>query len=195
MLRLWTILILTAFGSVVLGQLPTTRDSSANSPSRGQAGTYRIYLCRRLCTASDSSEAVASGYLVLSNSAITLDRVPKKERRYLLGIYSSVARRRQPTACFTLTRLQPDSVAALSMPVGLSDWTVSGRSIEVPFFRSPDSGYTAYFELSDGVLKGTGEFWSGNEAQQIPPEYFAGTKIGPADPSVCITAARRAQSR
>jgi hypothetical protein len=159
-------------------------------PIHTSSGTYRLVFCKNACTMADSNTAIAVGYLVLSSTSIKLIKLPKKEREYFSRLYKSVGRGLEPNACFVLKERHPGVSASAAQPVGFTSWTGTQQSIEVPFFRAPDSGYTLYLKLNDNTIQGVGQFWSGNEGTvQLLPDSVVGQRVGAANPERCVNAA------
>lgn len=175
------------WSGVVNAQMQTTNQA------RIVSGTYRVMFCRHACNLADSSTAIATGYIVLSRTPITLAKLPKKRREYFGELYRAIALRAEPNACFVLMKRHPGNSAATALPVGFTSWKDHQHTINLDLFRAPDSGYTLYLTISDDtLLRGVGQFWSGNGPEaQLPPDSVAGRRIGAAKPSLCIDAARR----
>jgi hypothetical protein len=137
------------------------------SPASGDAqtipGHYRMRVCAAApCTATDSSNIVAAGDLVLFAEGGVLDRIPEGARdRLRRASYMLIYEAPEKTnACFALRRLQTQvgdiEVYAGIIPVGLSMWTLQGGQLRVPVYGSPDARFELVGEVNGATYEGQG---------------------------------------
>jgi hypothetical protein len=184
---------LTLAGTVLLSACGIPRSEPAASPERSLAGTYKIVICRKACDRPE--RALASGRLVLEDSAYPLAELPEPARAHVerrAFILAVIHAQRAPNACFVLDRTPRANTYAGITRVGVTKWLGdSGGTIRLPLFHSPDAGYVATLSIRDGEIHGRGRSWGGEHAGDgtIPPDSIVGRRLGPPDRSLCIRAA------
>lgn len=189
--RCWMLAVGLSHASVSWCGLAAQAADQASSRGVAQ-GTYSIVFCRGACSGTDSSAVIASGYLILSQRPIPLTAFPRQNRAYLRFLYHSIARKPEPDACFVVKQRSADGAVAAGQPAGFTNWIGDQNSIEVPFFRAPDSGYTLYLNVTGDSARGFGEFWWANDARPgVQRDSVFARRIGPPAPELCIIAAKR----
>jgi hypothetical protein len=156
-----------------------------------------VIFCQHMCSLVDSATAIATGYLILSDTPIDLTNLPESQRKRLRWLYQAISTQKSPNACFVLHARHPENSVAASLPVGFTTWDDARHdTVNLDLFRAPDSGYSVYLMMHNDSIHGTGQFWSGNKPlTQLPPDSVSGIRIGNASPALCMQAAAHASVR
>ena len=167
----------------LLAVVVTTVPAAAQVP-----GTYRLTICTRPCTESDSG--VVRGRLVLFYDAIRVDTLSQSLRTALSErIRLRATGPESVNACFALPT-GPAHVAGRELYAGiirrgLTRWDVSGSDINVMLYRSPDAWYELVGRFESRGYVGRGE--QVNCCGGDPPStFFLARRVGPPDINSCM---------
>ncbi|HEX6038115.1 hypothetical protein [Longimicrobium sp.] len=149
-------------------------------------------ICGGAC-ATDGSNLLVTGLLVLTPETFTLERLSDAGQRHLRErdpwlLVALSESDREPNACFALERRpgQGASTLASTAPAGITDWRSSERGIAVLLWASPDAGYAAELRPDGRNLVGSGFTWDMSGGYRQTPESIVATYVGPPDLDRCI---------
>jgi hypothetical protein len=127
------------------------------------AGKWTLRACKGPCGETDSAAFVAWGTVILTADG---------------------------SACFDLTVVPGHRSYLALVRGGLTTWERTAPEAMVKFrtYRSPDAGHEIVLLRSDSGLVGRGRSWGAGAAEiDVPDEYVAGRRVGPADIRRCNT--------
>lgn len=163
-----------------------------------QEGTYAIQLCHTVCESVGSAGIAATGVLVLLDSVLRLEDLPRPRQQYF-RISSMFMDSEGPfNACFVLRPVTARASTEAGMPfvdgihaVNLSHWKQLGRdSVMIALHRSPDAGLWIIGVLQSGSLQGrTARSASGAASRHSTAieRSVVGSRVGPPDMKECLT--------
>jgi hypothetical protein len=175
------------FRFLLLSVLASSAACVPPRPAQRVAGTYAVWFCADACAARDTASASVTGYLVLSDTALSRDAFSAQ----IIDDSMFLGRGRETVnACFRL-ETRPGKrglMMAGIIPAAVTNWTSSGDTVEVQLYASPDAGYTLRALVKDGRLLGAGReagFIGGPFDEGKGPAH--GVRVGDADVTWCTS--------
>ncbi|MDB4889240.1 MAG: hypothetical protein JWL61_1095 [Gemmatimonadetes bacterium] len=159
------------------------------------AGTYRISVCKSAtCTAGDSTQALASGTLVLLDSNLVLATLPRGARAYLEPFFL----RGKANGCLAMGR-HPANGTTFAGGVRSTSWVVDSNQpnlIRFELYQSPDARYGVTAAVVNGELAGRSQgsaFINGRDYSYR--DTVVGRRIGRPYPDICVSASIEQSTR
>jgi hypothetical protein len=180
--------------TVACGSLACGPDSSAEeNATHPIAGTYEFRLCRVRCGGRDEPTSLATGRLVLSDSAIdTAAHIHSDSARGYLNLQDIWEAGDGPAnGCFVWDerRRSPPSYG-MSRAGALVHWSATGDSLFFLLYRSPDAEHSVSAVRTSAGFEGRGVS-SGAGAAEVdwPADIVVARWMAAPDFSICSEAA------
>jgi hypothetical protein len=165
----------------------SARDSVVQREAGSASGTYAIQVCRGNCNRAEAGQILREGKLFLLDTLLDASSLTSGERLYLSFDDA-------PTSCWVMTTVvtSPDSTM-WDAPVGAGRWQHDPASGEIRFQLGLDvhSHYEVVGKLrADSIVARGRLFEASGGARWLSDDRVLARRIGPADPTPCIPAAR-----
>jgi hypothetical protein len=163
------------------------RDRVVRQEPGSASGTYTIEVCRGNCNPTEAGQILREGKLFLLDTLLDTSGLTSGARLYL-------SLDDAPTSCWVMTTIvtSPDSTM-WDAPVGAGRWRHDSASGEIQFRLGLDvhSHYEVVGKLQGDSIVGRGRlFEASGGARWLSDDRVIARRIGPADPTPCIPAAR-----
>jgi hypothetical protein len=162
------------------------------------SGTYEVRVCSTSCL-PDVSQGRAIGEVVILDDYFSLDILSQRARNYLANAEPYLMASLEgepPNGCFSLRRPAENRSTFLGLaPVGVFRSRISGDTISVLLWASPDAGYVARLVQVGDSLVGHGYRWAPDAEYDMSGESLSLRRIGPGVVDQCAASIDRAMSR
>ena len=150
-------------------------------------GTYTLQLCRVRCAGPDDANTLATGHLVLLDSAIDTGALRRQDSvgRILADFFAFDQSDAPPNGCFLWEKRRDDPPSyGTGFGGGLLHWDRQDDTVRFQLYGSPDAGHYVTLALESGRLIGRGVS-SGYGADSIPEDVVVARRAGRSDASLC----------
>jgi hypothetical protein len=182
------------FTIAALGALSVATSSLGAQPAETRVtGTYRLVVCKGApCSPSDTTRSIASGTVVLADSALPLASLPDSARHLLRPSYL----RGEANGCYAYAPARPAQTYAGISRAAATHWerdsTGTPGTIVFTLYASPDARHMVRAVVVGDTLRGVGESSGAGVAEvHYPNDAIVAVRVGPANIAPCVIASAR----
>jgi len=150
------------------------------------SGTYKILICKKLCSATDKENVVVEGDLVLFAEKLEQKNFDRFDRNRFNHHRPGEA----INGCFTLRTLVKGQTYAGIEEIGLTSWSPHEDKLTFALFHSPDAGYEVEVKHTSEGFAGTGVSWGAGASapsdDERGPDIVIARRTGDAALTRCV---------